>query len=377
MVCTMFPRRSSAITTTLAVRRPVLRAFLVGSIVLFVSACADRDSLVYRVREAGVQTAQNTPNPDSTAETETAQNQVSQAQPPTGPVRLGQPLEAPSAGPQNQHPASEEPEDRFAFLDWFGDAANAARVKNPAAELRKARAITAGMEEQSEPNAPATTSRPLIVTENSRLMPTYADGLPRPGGEPPDAAENSPLLRGANVTGSVTLPEEPVEKPTVRDAKDPVKEQLLKMNERLRQAKQKRKAPQVRHANADPDTVTSVRPVQIPDRHNPIRIQLSTNHDGFDQGELEILKNVAELHWKTGRAIHIHGVSRGHAGTSDTRIERIQRLRRHTERAIGALARIGVDPDDITTSAAEQRMTGGSSRSARVADRDRLEFSLQ
>jgi hypothetical protein len=190
-----------------------------------------------------------------------------------------------------------------------------------------------------------------LIGENSRLVPTYRDGLPDPAGLPaPQSAAlppsgELPPLRGADITGSIAPSQNAV--------------------------------PATSDSTGDPETANPAHPSGLPDRDNPLRLHVAANGAVQDKDELAVLKDIAELHRKTGRKIHIHGVSRGLAGDADTSLERVRRLHRHTGRAIAVLVRFGVSRDDISTSTAEQRMTGVYLGASRPGDRDRLEFSLQ
>ena len=326
--------------------------------VLALGGCADRDSLVHRVKNYDAnRTAQNqtkTPAPAEKPEQRTDAPDVQQApgsKPQSGPVQLSQPEG--DGVVQSRAPKPVPVDDRLAFLDWFGNSADPAKVKDPVSELRKARAITAGMTPPPETQTPRA-GHGLVVSDNSRLVPTYRDGLPNPDGlpRPEGTVPELPQLRGADITGSVT----PRKQPGSRKAPD---------------------KPEQRHANVDPSAAPSVSPQETPSRDNPIRLHVGLNGGAFDGDDTAVLKDIAVLHLKSGRKIHIHGVSRGPAGNSETSIDRVRRLHKHTNRAIAVLAQFGVKAADISTSTAEQRMTGTYIGTGRPKDRDRLELSLQ
>ena len=102
--------------------------------------------------------------PEPVAEAPTAP-QAPQRRAP-GPMRIHAPEGAHAARPVTRASLGAE-DDRFAFLDWFGAAAEPARAPSPAAELRKARAVTAKMERtETADDAPKMFSD----DENRRLL---------------------------------------------------------------------------------------------------------------------------------------------------------------------------------------------------------------
>ena len=333
-----------------------LKALTVSAsgLALFLAAgCADRNSIAYRV--------QNYEEPAKVQSKDARQpgTPTNGATKPTGPVRLNQPRQIDVSARNTRA----EPESRFAFLDWFGKSANAARVQNSAAELRKSRDVTASMQVPTETSQPARY-QPVTIGEDSRLVVTFNSALPRPAG---DAVE----LRGADITGSVsqTQVEDPKQEPVSQD--DAVKRELLQVEKRLLSAQTRGKETQVRSASTE-----SVQEF-LPSKDNPVRMQLSTGHSAFDHEELETLKVLAAQHFRTGRILHVRAVTRGRSGDTGTSINRIRRLNGHTKRAILALSGYGVDPHKIGTSTAEQRTTGVVFGTSRRADRDRLEFSFE
>lgn len=335
------------------------------------TACADRDSLVHRVKNYDPNRTKqaSVEQPPSETVDDTVETQaLAEAPPASGPVQLSRPETTDTDHPRAPH--TEKADDRLAFLDWFGNSADPAKVKDPVEELRKARAITAGMKQPPEPQLP-NQPQALVVSDNSRLVPTYKDALPDPNQQRKAPATDQLQLRGADadiVTGSVTPREEPASR-----NRDPVKEQLLQVDRQMRQTRAERTTETKRVARADPDAATT----HIPSRDNPLRLHIGLNGGAFDGDDTAALKNIAVLHLKTGRKIHIHGVSRGMAGDSDTRTKRVRRLHKHAKRAIAVLAQYGVNAANISTSTAEQRMTGVYLGDSRPQDRDRLEISLQ
>lgn len=346
---------------------------LAGILAVTLSACADRDSLVHRVKNYDAGRTKQTQavaapetQPEAPDQPSTAQTMV-----PSGPVQLSQPtvdeLERANV------PQPETADNRLAFLDWFGDSADPARVKDPVSELRKARAHTAGMPQQPKTQSPSS-QQAFMISDNSRLVPTFRDGLSNPDGTLPAPESEQPELRGADITGSVTPRRKPAPKDTVTEKTaeptDPAKDRLRQIGNQLRNTNQ-------RYASADPDAVTVASPQGVPTRDNPVRLHVALTGAGFDDEDTAALKQIAVLHRKTGRKIHIHGVSRGMAGDSETSIKRVRRLHKHTKRAIAVLARYGVNAANVSTSTAEQRTTGVYFGASRPQDRDRLEFSLR
>ncbi len=355
--------------------RPAIAAIFLGCLAVAFTGCADQDSLAYRVQN--YDGGQN-PGNQSVAEAGPQDPVLEDTHPQdasdvSGPVQLRQPEENDTA----QRPHPKEPENRFAFLDWFGNSANRAKVKDPVTELRKARAITAAMGHQPNSQQSPEKRQAFMIGEDSRLVPTYIDGLPDPGGEQPAPDGQLPQLRGADITGSVTPPTEPATLSTTVSADDPAGGELLRIDERLRQADEKLTSGGEVYASVDPGSIRAARPQHLPDRDNPVRLHVGLNGPAFDKDDLAVLKSIAAMHRKSGRNVHIHGVSRGPAGDSDTSIKRVKRLHKHTERAIAALARFGVQRGAISTSTAEQRMTGVYFGTERPTDRDRLELSFQ
>ena len=355
--------------------RPAGCVVVLGCLLASIAGCSDRESLAYRVQNYDGSETPQTPRAADAGQQDPVPEEVRpQVAPPgSGPVQLSRPESAETVA----RPHAGDPENRFAFIDWFGNSANPAKVKDPVKELRKARKITAAMAEQPESRQTPKAQQPFTVSENSRLVPTYTDGLPDPGGTLPVPDGEVPQLRGADITGSVTPPEKPASRTTPASTDDPVKAQLLKVDERLRQTGTRLRSENERHASADPEAVTSINPQHLPDQGNPVRLHVALNGGRFDEDDLAVLKNLAAIHRKTGRKIHIHGVSRGPAGDSETSIKRVRRLHGHIKRAIVALRRMGVKQNAISTSTAEQRMTGMYFGSERPGDRDRLELSFQ
>lgn len=333
-----------------------LKAFTVPAtgLALFLAAgCADRNSIAHRVQNY------DEPATAQSKDAKQADTSTDRATTPAGPVRLSPPQQMEISARTTRT----KPESRFAFLDWFGKSANAARVQNSAAELRKSRDVTASMQAPAEISQPAR-HQPVTIGEDARLVVTFNSTLPRPAGE---AVE----LRGAEITGSISesKAEAPKQEPVSQD--DAVKRELLQVEKRLLSAQTRGKETQVRSASTD-----SVQDV-LPTKGNPVRMQLSTGHISFDNDELEILKALAAQHFRSGRVLHVRAVTRGRSGDAGTSINRIRRLNGHTKRAILALSGYGVDPHKVETSTAEQRTTGVVFGASRRADRDRLEFSFE
>lgn len=328
------------------------------------TACADRESVAFRLNKpfaAARPPVAKAPVPADPAPRTAEQD---------GPVQLSPQVETGAAEPQ----AEEKNADRLAFLDWFGDAADRARVKNPVAELRKSRAVTAAMTPPDTSNRPRLLS-PVVVSDGSRLVPTYNEVLPDPSANealPDPSAVQAPPLRGSDITGSVN-PRAPAAKnpPASEPADDPVRKQLLKADERLRKTRQANRRHQ---AEIAPETTS--RP-HVPERDNPIRMQIGPAGAVFGQEELAQLRQLAQLHRQTGRKIRIHGVARGTAGSRNTSARRVRRLHSHAGRALAALVRFGVDRSHVVISTAEQRTAGIDNGAESMPDRDRLEFSLE
>ncbi len=353
--------------------RQLIGLALAGILAATLAACADRDSLVHRVKnyDAGrTKQTQAVAAPQTQPEVPD-QIGIAQDKAPSGPVQLSQPTT--DEVDRANAPEPETADNRLAFLDWFGDSADPARVKDPVAELRKARAHTAGMPQPPKSQSPSS-QQAFMISENSRLVPTFRDGLPNPNGTLPEPESEQPVLRGADITGSVTPRTKPAPKDVTTDKTaeptDPAKDRLLQIGKQLRKTDQ-------RYASADPDAVTATGPQGVPTRDNPVRLHVALTGAAFDDEDTAALKQIAALHRKTGRKIHIHGVSRGMAGDSETSITRVRRLHKYSKRAIAILARYGVNAADVSTSTAEQRTTGVYFGTSRPQDRDRLEFSLQ
>ena len=335
----MYWRRSKSNSLTSALpgclAKRLSGLLLIAAFAASLTACADRDSLVHRVKNYDAnRTTQAPAEPPQETSPPADQLQVSDNTPTSGPVQLSRPLT--DGENQVRTPQAEPTDDRLAFLDWFGNSADPAKVKDPVAELRKARAITAGMTPQPEAQSPSKRQA-FVVSENSRLVPTYSDALPNPNEKQQAPATEQLQLRGADiVTGSVT----PREEPASRD-RDPAKEQLLQVDRQMRQTRGEQTTPNKRLANADPDAAVPVVTPYVPGPDNPLRLHIGLNGGAFDGDDTAALKNIAVLHLKTGRKIHIHGVSRGMAGDSDTRTKRVRRLHKHSKRAIAVLTQYG------------------------------------
>lgn len=376
--------------------RTVLATAVLGLSILLIAGCAEHDTTVYRTDDPMPQAQE--PGPMATPVQEPSQATVSNA----GPMTLGLQGSADMAGlpAKPESPAPVEPAtvrndpSRLAFLEWFGSAADRARVNSPTDELRKSRAFTAGQEQSPEVTArvPAP-QQAFTISNNSRLVPTYADGLPE------RERTNGPLapaeLAGANITGSVSVPTktaavDPAIKRQPAAAKPQAKrDEAASANNAAREVSKNaesplpavensRKAAEQRQAAVDPGPVDEIpAPISVPDRNNPIRLHIQRGMPGFNQQEQSVLADLAALQVKTGLNVHIRGVARGISGDTRKSGVRVRRLHGHAKRAIAVLAHHGVPRSKVTITTAEQRMTGIDLGTFSTADEDRLDFSLE
>lgn len=284
-----------------------------------------------------------------------------------GPMKLARPEVADAPAPVPGE--TTQTENRYAFLDWFGNAAERAKVRNSAAVLRQSRDLTATL---GTDVAVADRQTTIRIGENSRLVPTYEEGLPEPQGQ-------EPALRPSDITGSVTRT------PARREAEEsPPRTQtspgdeFADLERRLTEARRKLEKPKTTRtvvASRAPSPEPSA--PALPDGSNPLLMQLEPGRHGFNSSELAALKRLAGQQVRSGRKLHIRAVARGRAGDAETSLERVRRLKGHTRTALAALRHYGVDPRNVETSSAEQRVAGNTSDTETLADRDRLEFSFR
>ena len=324
---------------------------MLGAVVLVTAGCADRRSMVYQVH-----------TPTDTSPPAKQSPQVSETD--QGPINLARPEVSDTPAPGQPLPN----EGRYVFLDWFGSAAERARVQNSAAVLRQSRELSAQLGTDVDAGHRRST---VVIGENARLVPTYEDGLPEPDGV-------EPALRPADITGSVTPAlerrEEAVAPPA---ASEPRRDGFAELEARLNEARRKLKQPRTRTAETHTQAPSEPSAPTLPDASNPLLMQIEPGRHGFNSSELATLEKLAGQQARSGRTLHIRAVSRGPAGDSRASLERVRRLNGHTRTAIAALRHYGVDPRDVETSSAEQRVAGNAPDAEALADRDRLEFSFR
>lgn len=365
---------------------------VLGLSIVVITGCAKREAAVYQ-EEVEVQT----PAPAMLAAP--ADGNIHAAPKPAGPIDL-----KPSSAVQVTHPSNvpetssslhaidvPDPSERLAFLEWFGSAADRARVRYPTDALRMSREVT--VQHLPEPGAEAATAPPpFAISNNSRLVPTYGDGLPGLDQAPePQAASDH---ERDDITGSfaqqpqtaqaaAAAKQEPATAAVEPQAATAsvtatVKTQPAKAGVQLLPVQPRAEATQQAHAAVEPEPADEA-PVQIhlPDRTNPFRLHIDREVSGFNQRDRSLLEDLAALHAKTGLNVHIRGVTRGVSGDGRKSVERVRRLHGHANRAIAVLGRHGVPRSRITISTAEQRMTGIDFGTFSTADEDRLELSLE
>ena len=342
--------------------RAAMCAVALAAILLAVG-CADRNAIVHEIKnyDSG-QTVRNEQRqePPQTAPQEAAHD-------PAGPMQLTRKPAPPTEQPERPGASTEN---RYAFLDWFGASADKARVRNSAAVLRQARTVTAAMPENAKQPPDAPPRAPVSVGDDSRLKVTFNDDLPSPHGQ-------NLVLRGADITGSVTQ-KRPETAPAVRTERDAaVAAELKKAERRLELSRSKTARTEQRTALSDPQAETTYDATPaLPDRDNPVRLELSSKQRIFGKKDLAVLREIAQLHLQSGRKLHIRAVARGNPGGRDDSMRRVKRLNRHIDRAMEALGAYGVEPHLISSSMAEQRTAGTGSDGLELADRDRLELSF-
>jgi len=351
--------------------RQVAATAVLGLSILLIAGCAEHDATAYRADEAMPQ-PQASPVQENTQATVTNSGPMN-LQPPDSTI-IADVSGAPESPAPVQPASVRNDSSRLAFLEWFGSAADRARVNSPTDELRKSRDFTINQEQPSKATAQTPSpQQPFAISNNSRLVPTYKDGLP---GVEQSIRTTASLDRGnADVTGSVSVPVKPVEatsdsnsvKPAAKNVQAP--QSPVESNDQTAEQRQAATVP-------DPVGETPAA-LSLPDRNNPIRLHISRNVPGFSSQEKVVLTKLAALQVKTGLSIHIHGVARGISGDPRKSGERVRRLHRHAKRAIAVLAVNGVSRSRITITTAEQRITGIDLGSFSTADEDRLDFSLE
>lgn len=364
-----------------AYRRFAAMAVL-GLSILLIAGCAGSDTTAYRADEPDPQTTEALPAP--------AVEDGQAISTGSGPVNLalvgksdtaGIPTEIAGPAPVKTAAATDT-SGRMAFLEWFGSSADRARVHSPTDELRKSREFTSGQEPPSELAAgPQALDQPFAISNNSRLVPTYSDGLP--GVEHANKAPG-PLEAGqVDITGSVTARQQSdqirplaVKKtPVATEPTAPVKHDATAPEAEMT-LREPAKTPVQRQASVDaapePDTG-----VDLPSRDNPVRLHIERGVPRFNEQEQKVLAGLAALQVKTGLNVHIRGIARGISGDRQRSTMRVKRLHAHANRAIAVLAHHGVPRSRITITTAEQRMTGIDLGSFSTADEDRLDFSLE
>ena len=266
--------------------------------------------------------------------------------------------------------------DRLEFVDWFGAAAEPARAPNPVDQLRKARAITAKID---QPATDKDGRRLFTDDENGRLLPATMV-LPKPqeeraGGRDDAAAKPVVPVKHTKpaeaetprlTTGSL--------RPSAENAQD-AKGKQGAVVQQLRETGKKLKS--VGSGKANSPTVVASASKSGPTRQSPLRIQIAKGRPGFNGHERDALDLLAKRHRDTGRKVHILGIARGPAGGTRETKTRVRRLLGHAERATAYLGRQGVPRSRIDVMTSEQRMTGVDFGPNGAEDVDRLEFYLE
>lgn len=317
-----------------------------------------------------------------------AQPPAAQAVVPETPA-ANQPAPKRAAGPLQIHaPRPEAPKtkvasaalapggNRLEFVDWFGAAAEPARAPNPVDQLRKAREVTAKME---QPATDKDGRRLFTDDENGRLLPATMV-LPKPQDERGGQRATAPAKPVAPVKH--TKPAEP-EAPRLTtgslrpsaEKPEAAKDKQGAVVQQLRETGKKLKA--VGSGKANSPTIVASASKDGPTRQSPLRIQIDKRRPVFNGHERDALDRLAKRQRDTGAKVHILSIARGAAGgTRETRT-RVRRLLGHAERATVYLAHKGVPRSRIDVMTSEQRMTGVDFGPNGAEDVDRLEFYLE
>jgi len=266
--------------------------------------------------------------------------------------------------------------DRLEFVDWFGAAAEPARAPNPVHQLRKARAMTAKIE---QPATDKDGRRLFTDDENGRLLPATMV-LPKPEDEKAHRRVNAPAKPAVKVKHTKPAKAEPprlttgslrpsAEKPEdTKDKQGAVVQQLREIGKKLKSTG---------GGTAGSPTVIASASKNGPTRQSPLRIQIAKGRPGFNGHERDALDRLAERQRDSGRKVHILGIARGPAGGARETKTRVRRLLGHAERATVYLAQQGVPRSRIDIMTSEQRMTGVDFGPNGADDVDRLEFYLE
>jgi len=243
---------------------------------------------------------------------------------------------------------------RLGFLSWFGNNHAARRAPNPAAELRRARDITAAQEPDTASDGDAGRY-PGMVGENSRLVPTYSDGLPAPIGQPSlQASGNTTGVADPISTGSLAAPE-PAAQPSA-----PPSESVTVASA----------APATAPAQAAPAR-------GLPTRTAPSTLPFFPGQATLDEQQRAELDRIA-LAWQPEDGdIHIFGVARGVPVSRSKGSERIRRLMSHTGAAARYLRTRGVSADRMVLKTMEERIPQRYFGSDNPADQDRLDIFVE
>ena len=266
--------------------------------------------------------------------------------------------------------------DRLEFVDWFGAAAEPARAPNPVDQLRKARAVTAKID---QPATDKDGRRLFTDDENGRLLPATM-ALPKPQEE--RTGRRSDVLSKPVVKVKHTKPAEAETprlttgslRPSAEKADDAkgkqgaVVQQLREIGKKLKSAGS---------GKASSPTIIASASKNGPTRQSPLRIQIAKGRPGFNGHERGVLDQLAQHQRDTGRKVHILSIARGPAGGKRETKTRVRRLLGHAERATVYLAQQGVPRSRIDVMTSEQRMTGIDFGPNGAEDVDRLEFYLE
>ncbi len=253
------------------------------------------------------------------------------------------PVPAPNPAPVQAAPQEAPSQNRLtSFLDSLRpDAApQPARAPNPVEQLRRARELPA-----SQGTGPQASAQqyPVMIGENSRLVPTYSDGLPVPANH------------DGIVTGSVTPrtpqpapPAEPVRLASVAPAQGVIS------------------APSQSPAR-----------VPLPTRTEPQTLRFAPGQISLDQGQRAQLDQVAARYAGSNGKVHIFGISRGTPGDRTLSSERIRRLISQTSAAARYLTERGLNQDQFVLKTLEERIPRRYFGSETPQDQDRLEIFVE
>jgi outer membrane protein OmpA-like peptidoglycan-associated protein len=232
--------------------------------------------------------------------------------------------------------------DRWEFLNWFGANNAAQRAPSPTVQLRQSRDV--GARQGATDTHGAASQYPVMIGENSRLVPTYTDALPVPPGQQPLPPPQSASASDEIITGSIA-PAQPT-------------------------------AAVSTNVSAAEVVQTSA-PVGALSRTEPSVLRFAPGQTTLDAAQRAELDRIAAAYRSASGKIHLYGISRGAPGDRNVSTARVRRLMSETAAAARYLATQGIATNQVVMRTSEETVPGRYFGSDNPRDQDRIEVFIE